>query len=92
MTRLTDAVDAVEARKESALGTDQSGLVTGDNGQSRAIFSGFDIDFDELTEMTERVAIYYNAAVQEGMMGIRPLFSSAYIEGMLVGLMLAKLP
>lgn len=92
MTKLEAAIEAAEARKAAALGDESVGFVTGDNAQSRAIFSGFDLDHDELTELASRIAVYYHASVHEGMMGIRPLFSSAWIEGLLVGLMVNTLP
>lgn len=91
MTLLTEAIEAAEARKVAALGDDVSGLAVGDSSlQSRAIFSGFDLDHDELTEMANRVGIYFNAALLEGMMGPRPLFSAAWTDGFLIGLLLAS--
>lgn len=90
MTRLTEAMETAEARKVAAFGDDASGLVGDDPLQSRAIFSGFDLDHDELTEMANRVGVYFNAALLDGMMGPRPLFSAAWTDGFLIGLLLAS--
>lgn len=90
MTLLTEAIGAAEARKVAAFGDGVSGLVGDDPLQSRAIFSGFDLDHDELTEMANRVGIYFNAALLDGMMGPRPLFSAAWTDGFLIGLLLAS--
>ena len=90
MTVLEAAIQAAEDRKRAALG-ERAGLVAADDPvQARAIFSGFDLDHDELTATANRLSAYFNAHYLDGMTGIRALFAAAWTEGVLVGLMVAQ--
>lgn len=90
MTRLERALDAAEDRKQASLGN-QSGLRFPNNElQERAIFSGFDIDYEELTFLAARVGSYFHNSA--GNVGLRALFSAAWVDGLLIGLLAASLP
>ena len=90
MTRLEQALQAAEERKDASLGSEAHGLTMGDDFQQRAVFSGFDLDFAELVEVQERVGLYFCRIAP--FVGLRFLFSSAWVDGLLVGLMLSLPP
>lgn len=91
MSRLTAAMEAVEARKNASFGKDASGLVVGSVFQDRAVFSGFDIDYDELVTTSNLVAQHFNAAAGSGMVAIYQLFFACWVDGLLTGLLAASL-
>lgn len=82
--RLAQAVELAEARKQASAGGGKGVIYT----QERLVFSGFDIDYDELCEIAQRVGRLFHSAA--GGMGLQPLFISTWVDGLLVGLMFAK--
>ena len=91
MSRLAQAMEAAEARKQAALGGEANGLVYSDGElQDRMLLGGFDLDYDELSETATRVADYF--AHMALMVGLRSLFTSAWVDGLLTGLLAATLP
>lgn len=87
-SRLTRAIEAAEARKTAAFG-DVVGVVEGQQ-QGRAVFSGFDIDFEQLTEVSNMAAMNFSGLASGIALG--PLFSMAWTDGFLIGLLAASLP
>lgn len=92
MSGLEEAIAAAEARKEAALGI-QPGAparfgVTASEELDRAVFSGFDLDYEELTVTALRAARIYHG--QAATMPLLPLFISCWCDGILVGLMAAS--
>lgn len=84
-------MEAANARKIASMGALPEGeLIYGTDFAERAMFSGFDIERDELVGTSIAVASMYAAAAQG--MGLRPLFISAWCDGLLTGLLLASLP
>lgn len=90
MTRLEQAMLAAEERKVASLDDRTSGLRVGDEYQQRAVFLGFDVDYHELVETQERVGFYFCKLTPN--IGLRPLFSTAWTDGFLTGLLHASLP
>jgi hypothetical protein len=91
MTNLERAMRAANDRKNAAIGNDSQGIVLADSElQDRAIFSGFDVGYGELVSTSTNVADLYSHAAHG--MGLRPLFISAWCDGLLTGLLLASLP
>lgn len=91
MSNLKRAIVRAEERKNSAFPEGTVGLQTGEF-ESRAIFGGFDIDHDELNNVSSMAGSLFHTASLQGDLGLRPLFSAAWTEGFLVGLMLGSLP
>lgn len=94
MSRLRRAMELANSRKVAGLGSDsqpEGMIVTADSeAQDRAIFSGFDIGYDELVGTSTEVASLYSHAAST--VGLRPLFISAWCDGLLTGLLMASLP
>lgn len=90
MSHLREAIEAAEERKQAAFG-DAVGIAAGEF-EGRAIFSGFDIDHDELNEIAIRAGQVFHSASFNGETGPRLLLSSAWTEGFLVGLMYGLTP
>jgi hypothetical protein len=81
---------AAEQRKLASIG-DERGVILADSElQDRAIFSGFDIDYNELVATSTNVADHFSQAAY--VFGLRALFTSAWCDGLLTGLLLASLP
>lgn len=90
MSALQRAMLAAQGRKMAGFGN-QVGMVIADSEQQdRAIFSGFDLDYDELVATSTSVAEAYTQAAFN--LGLGPLFISAWCDGLLTGLLLASLP
>lgn len=90
MSNLTDAYEAAEARKEAALGADSMVSMPGDL-QRRAVFLGFDIDHDELTEVVERVGYFFaRLSASTDFIPLNKVMGSAWVDGFLIGLLLGK--
>lgn len=84
-------MEAANERKTAGVGDDQIGVVLADSDfQDRAIFSGFDIGYEELLATSEAIAGVYAQAAY--LFGLRALFISAWCDGLLTGLLLASLP
>lgn len=93
MTKLERAMRAANARKMAGFGdiSPSGGITLADSElQDRAIFSGFDIGYEELVSTSAHVAALYSHAAHG--MGLGPLFTSAWCDGLLTGLLLASLP
>lgn len=90
MSSLKRAMEAAQQRKTAGIG-DGEGIVMAESElQDRAIFSGFDIEYEELVATSVAVAEMYSRAAYN--LGIGPLFTSAWCDGLLTGLLLASLP
>lgn len=87
-SKLHRAINAAEARKQAAFG-DVEGIVEGFQ-EGRAVFSGFDIDFNQLTEIANAVGLNFSGLASGIALG--PLFSMAWTDGFLIGLLAASLP
>lgn len=92
VSRLEDAAEAAEARKLAALGDDTVGVLTADEQQSRAVFSGFDLDFEELNATSARAGTFFAEMVANTEMSLRTIFTLAWTDAFLLGLMVASLP
>jgi hypothetical protein len=91
VTALERAMHAVNDRKSAVFGANHpKGVFTGSDQQDRAMFSGFDIGYGELAGTSTQVAEFYSHAARS--IGLRPLFISAWCDGLLTGLLLASLP
>lgn len=91
MSSLRRAMEAAQARKVAGFGDRVSGIVVSDADIcDRAIFGGFDIDYDELVATSIAVAEAYTQAAFN--LGLGPLFSSVWCDGLLTGMLLASLP
>lgn len=93
MISLSDAIHAGEKRKTAAfahhLPDGGGGIVFSDSEVSdRAIFGGFDVDYEELKSTSITAGQYF--ASHAGGIGLIPLFTSAWIEGLLVGLLASQ--
>ena len=89
MIALEQAVIAAEERKVAVFGECEPGLEMGGEQHMRRLFSGFDIDPDELMRIVEHVQTFFHAS---GAVLPAPfLYGSAWCDGILVGLLLAHL-
>lgn len=90
MSRLEAAIQAAEDRKTASLGDDASGLVfSSTEMQDRAVFGGFDLDYDELLDTATRVGNYFTGMASG--VGLHALFLACWLDGMLTGLLAASL-
>lgn len=90
-TILRRAIEASEARKTAIFGGENEvTLQVGDSMQERALYSGYDIDIEELDAVADRFALTFSNMA--AVVALGPLFKSAWCEGLLVGLMIASLP
>ena len=89
MSRLEDALEAAEQRKEAAFPEGTIGVASGEF-ESRAIFSGFDVDHDELNRFATLAGNVFYAALMQGDIAPRHAFSAAWTEGFLIGLMFTR--
>lgn len=93
MSVLEQAIKAAEKRKESAGITApepgaQSLVMSTGADVDRAIFSGFDIDYEELTNwIMNQTAFFFT---QSGSRGLVHTFSGCWADGFLTGLMAAN--
>jgi hypothetical protein len=90
---LARAIDAAEDRKRSALGEPETSdpilMVSGSKLREQLIFSGFDIDVDELIQTSTIASLHFTNWART--YGLVTLFSSAWTDGLLVGLMAAEI-
>lgn len=90
MSSLERAMEQAQVRKE-LVGQGKEGIVFSDGEfEDRAIFSGFDIDYDELVSTSSNVAEVFCQA--STLIGLRSLFISSWCDGLLTGMLLASLP
>ena len=83
-------MEQAQARKEH-VGQGREGIVFADSEfDDRAIFSGFDISYEELVGTSTAVANMYTQAAT--IIGLRSLFISSWCDGLLTGLLMASLP
>lgn len=87
-------MEAALQRKMAVTGTEAAGdpeiVYSRGEQDNRAMFSGFDIEHDELKGSSLAVGDFY--AENARLIGLRPLFVSCWCDGLLTGLMLANLP
>lgn len=88
MSNLEDACEAATQRKQAAIGENAS-LRHPTEFMARAVFSGFDIDHDELNAIARRVSYFFAALTIEDM-AVHEATASSWIDGFLVGLMLGS--
>jgi hypothetical protein len=92
MSLLTDAIEAAEARKTAAFGeTDHATIELPEAFHRRAIFSGYDLDDNEMLEVSERAGYYMSRIAANSDLPLHTVCATTWIDGMLVGLMIAKL-
>lgn len=92
MGLLTDAVEASEARKAALFGeADSASVEIPDAFQKRAIWSGFDIDQDELDEMAERAGLYMARLAANSDMPLHKVFSTCWVDALLLGMLVNSL-
>jgi hypothetical protein len=92
MTVIGDAIEAANSRKLAAgiPDTTDEGLVfTQGQFTDRAVFSGFDIDYDELVSVIETVGAFFTTQAC-GAHPLIPLFRAAWTDGFLTGLMVKQ--
>lgn len=89
MSQLQKAMQQAEDRKR--LVSDENGIVLSRSEfEDRAVFSGFDIEYEELVGTSTAVGEAYCHGAR--VIGLRALFISAWCDGLLTGLLLASLP
>jgi len=85
------ALAAVESRKQAVFGGDGTGppqTVVATPFQQAALLGGFDIDMDQLEEISARAAAFFcDMSITAGLL---PLFQGAWTDGLLVGLLLGQ--
>ena len=89
MRSIADAVGAAEDRKTAVFGDgddDTPRVSVADEFGEAAIYGGFDLDMDEMRDISLRAASLYTtmAATQ----GLIPMFQGCFCDGVLTGLML----
>lgn len=87
------AIDAAERRKVAGLGLDEpnENLTWADDLGARAIFSGFDIDYDDLHEASQNIGAYFAIHARLSPHFQHLIFAAAWTDGVLMGLYIAKL-
>lgn len=85
-------MDAADQRKNAALGEPENPntISIPTQEQRRAIFSGFDLDEDELTDVAERAGSYMANVASSGSMTLPQTFATCWIDALLVGMMVAQ--
>lgn len=90
MSKLEQAMEQAHTRKQ-LIGQGQQGIVFSDGKfEDRAVFSGFDLEYDELVSTSTNIADLY--CQMANLMGLRSLFISSWCDGLLTGMLLASLP
>ena len=92
--RLADACEAAEFRKQAALGLDddaESAMTFTTEAQTRAMFSGYDVDYAELQKISERAGRFF-AWYALMMVPMRIAAQAAWTDGLLTGIQLERLP
>lgn len=93
MSVLTDGIEAANQRK-LAMGlfdsdTDESMIVYSESEfANRSAFAGFDIDYEELCSTVANVGMFFLS--QTAHSDLPTLFQSAWVDGLLIGLMIGK--
>ena len=92
MTVITDAIEAANARKlaagvpELAPGEPNRLHFSEDEMDDRAVFSGFDLNYNELVRVVEAAGTFFTMQAC-GEHPLIPLFRASWADGFLVGLM-----
>jgi hypothetical protein len=91
MSVLTEAIQTANARKTAGLPVEAEpgSLIYGENQDGRLVFSGFDIDYDELLTVIANAGSFFTqqACTNEPLI---PLFRACWTDAFLVGLMAGK--
>lgn len=91
MSVLEDAARAAEARKAAAIGeTINAEIKSPTHLQRAAVFSGFDLDIQELDETAERAGYWFAQLAASGDLALRDVFSTCWVDALLVGIMIGK--
>jgi hypothetical protein len=91
MRNIARALEAAELRKQAAGVEAPSGThlkFTSGEDMDRAIFSGFDIEYDELLQAVDNASWFFVQAALST--GLSTLFKACWSDGLLTGLMLAQ--
>lgn len=93
MSRLKEAMQLANNRKMAAVNAEEdeaTRIALGTELSDRAVFNGFDIEFDELAATSTAVGEFYTQNTYYH--GLFSLFVSAWCDGLLTGLLMASLP
>ncbi len=92
------ALKMVQARKEAASAQfqdahpdDTINVAFADEGESKAILSGFDIDYDELNDLVRIVGRNLSVTCAAVGQPVEMWMGLAFREGVLVGMMIGKI-
>jgi len=95
MGLLTDAIEAAEERKRSALGSPEENegarLVATPESNLLLVLNGYDIDKEEYSELVTRAGFFFSHLAAASEESMHSLFSASWADAFLVGLMYAKL-
>lgn len=93
MGKISEACERADERKlaalEGATKTDQTVCFTSE-AQTRMIISGFDIDYRELRDISERAGVFFAAMATH--FSLRDSHEAAWTEGLLIGLFISHSP
>lgn len=89
---LEQAFADAEARKNAAVG-ERSGAeaVQPTKLQRRAVFSGFDIDGEELDNMIERCGYFFAGFASSAPVPLHEAFATCWADALLLGMMIGKI-
>lgn len=91
MGTLAEAIEAAEQRKEAVLGEEAVGLpgiAFTNESETRALLSGWDIDFEEFVEISQRAGMFFAKCA---LVASTPeTCRAAWTDGFLIGLLLAS--
>jgi hypothetical protein len=88
---LSDAMQKAEERKRTVFGDPPQGELRYSDGeqQDRLIMGGFDLDYEELTTRTLAVADFFVGQIHQNTLAT--LFSSCWVDGLLTGMIYARM-
>lgn len=88
MISLSKAIDQAEDRKVAVMGESPGLHFSPSEEHDRLVFSGLDIDYDELQQVGLSVSRYFHG--QSAGVPLLPLFAAAWVDGLLIGLLAAQ--
>lgn len=86
--RLVDAVAALNARKTSVYGGDETVVLPAE--QARRMFVGFDLEYDEVWDVVGLAADTMLGDLLDGLASVEMMSRALWLDGLLTGLMLAE--